>query len=230
MATMTKSSLEPIVDHDVSYTKYQRLALALSHYHADLRKNEDLFEQQMAYLSEERLRERGDSRLSGQSQNSDLVDEPQNDLPAHKVKKPNVSRLAKVYGITESMLRRHIKNKDQKTLVETHEEAQVLTVSEEKVLVERLLFLDDFNVPADRDTFYELAHSLLHRRDSSRQLGRDWLHRFLSRHPECRYILVETIDTNRANAESWDIMDDFFGKVCHHDLYSLFNHFFQVCS
>ena len=37
-----------------------------------------------------------------------------------------------------------------------------MTVTEDAVLVERLLFLDDFNVPGDRDTLFNLAHALLH--------------------------------------------------------------------
>jgi hypothetical protein len=129
-------------------------------------------------------------------------------------RKPNVSKLARDYSITESMLRRHLKNTSLRTLAEAHQDQQVLTVTEEKVLVDRLLFLDDFNVPADRDSLYTLAHALLQKRDPNRQLGRDWMYRFLSRHPQCRYVLVQMIATDRANAESWDIMDDFFGKVC----------------
>lgn len=118
-----------------------------------------------------------------------------------------------MYDVTEPTLRRHIKTPGQKTKAEAFEEMQVMTVEEEKVLVERLLFLDDFNVPASKATFYELAHNLLHRRDPNRQLGRDWIYRFLSRHPECRYVLVKNIASNRANAINWDVMDDFFWKV-----------------
>jgi hypothetical protein len=169
------SGSRPAINHNASYTKYDRLTLALSNYWANFQR---------------------------------YTDEP---IPANK---PNVSRLAKDYSVTESMLRRHIKHPGQKTSVDTHQDSQVLTVSEEKVLVERLLFLDDFNIPADRDTLYSLAHELLHRRLPGRELGREWMYRFLHRHPDCQYKLVQTIATNRANAESWDIMDDFFGKVC----------------
>ena len=88
-----------------------------------------------------------------------------------------------------------------------------MTVAEEAVLVQRLVFLDNANIPADRETFYRLAHALLHRRDPHRELGRDWINRFLERHSDIKYGLAKTIATNRANAQSWDIMDDFFAKV-----------------
>lgn len=76
-----------------------------------------------------------------------------------------------------------------------------------------LLFLVDFNVPASKITFYELADQLLHRRQPGRILGRDWIYRFLERNAECRYVLTKTIAANRANAVSWDVMNDFFWKV-----------------
>lgn len=77
-----------------------------------------------------------------------------------------------------------------------------MTVAEEAVLVERLLFLDDFNVPVGKTVLYNLAHNLLHRRDPNHILGRGWV-----------YVLAKTIASTRVNAVSWNIMDDFFGKV-----------------
>lgn len=94
-------------------------------------------------------------------------------------KKPVLLQIAKLYGVPETTLGRHIRKPGQKKLDELHSEQQILTVAEETVLVERLLFLDDFNVLADKRGFYELAHNLLHRRNPDRTLGRDWIYRFL---------------------------------------------------
>lgn len=128
--------------------------------------------------------------------------------------KPIVLKIAKMYGVSEPTLRRHLKNPIHQTAMQHHTNMQILTVQEETALVERLLFLDDFNVPASRVTFYQLAETLLHQRLPDRKLGRDWIYRFLERHHECRYVLTKAIATNRANAVSWDVMDDFFWKVC----------------
>lgn len=136
------------------------------------------------------------------------------DHQANQKKKPIVLQIAKTYGVSEPTLRRHIKNPNQQTRVQAAQNAQLLTPAEEKVLAERLLFLDDCNIPSDREIFYTLAHTLLHRRVPSRELGRDWVNRFLERHHEVKYVYVKTIATSRANAKSWDIMDDFFWKVC----------------
>lgn len=140
--------------------------------------------------------------------------ELQQNLQEEKSKKPVILRIAAMYGVPESTLRRHIKNPGQKTLDQIHATQQALTVQEEAVLVERLLFLDDFNVAADRVVLYTLAHKLLHEREAQRTLGHDWIYRFLAKHNEIRYVIVKAIATSRANAVSWDMMDDFFGKVC----------------
>lgn len=67
--------------------------------------------------------------------------------------KPVVLQIAKAYGVPESTLRRHIKNPSQQTAEQAVQKTQVLTPAEEQVLVERLIFLDDCNIPADRDIF-----------------------------------------------------------------------------
>ncbi|CUS11287.1 unnamed protein product, partial [Tuber aestivum] len=86
-------------------------------------------------------------------------------------KRPVVLQIAKTYGISEATLRRYIKNPHQQTVQQAAENAQVLTCAEESVLVDRLIFLDDCNIPADREIFYQLAHKLLHCRVPNRELG-----------------------------------------------------------
>lgn len=115
-------------------------------------------------------------------------------------------QIAKLFAVPETMLRRHIRTPNQQTVAEVQISCQVLTLTsaEEQVLVERLLFLDDFNIPASKAVLYEMAESLLHKRDPGYRLGKNWIYRFLNRHEECR---------DWANAHSWDVMDDFFWKV-----------------
>lgn len=99
--------------------------------------------------------------------------ELQQNLQAEKSKKPVILRIAAMYGVPESTLRRYIKDTGQKTHDQIHATQQALTVQEEAVLVEQLLFLDEFNVAADRVVLYALAHKLLHKREAQRTLGHD---------------------------------------------------------
>lgn len=164
----------PTISNDKTYTKTERLHIALSYYHQELQMH------------------------------------TQNPPTAPK---PIILQFAKTYDVNETTLQSHINNRLQKTYEEVNQESQLLTSDEEKVLVERLLFLDDFNIPTSKSQLYELAHTVLHRRLPGRTMGVNWIYRFLKRHHECKYILVKTIATNRANAVTWDMMDDFFAKV-----------------
>lgn len=40
-----------------------------------------------------------------------------------------------------------------------------------------------------------------------------WIHRFETREKEDQYLMIREIATNRANAFTWDIIDDFYAKV-----------------
>jgi hypothetical protein len=88
-----------------------------------------------------------------------------------EVQKPVIAQISKLYGVPPTTLGRHIRKPGQKTLDQLHSEQQVFTVIKEEVLVERLLVLDDFNIPADKQVLYGLAHNLLHRRDPDCTLG-----------------------------------------------------------
>lgn len=128
--------------------------------------------------------------------------------------KPVILQIAKLYDVSDATLGRHIRNPTQRSQEDVHKEQQVLTPEEETALVERLLLLDDFNVPASKSQLYRLANALLHRREPKKTIGSNWIYRFLSRHEECRYLVVKAIASNRANAVTWNMIDDFFAKVC----------------
>lgn len=118
-------------------------------------------------------------------------------------KKPVILRLANTYGVPETTLRRHIKNPGQRNIYQAHVEQQALTVEEEKILVEKILSLDDSGAPADKAVLYSMAHDILRQREPERVLGRDWIYRFVARHSEIRYVIVNAIAADRENAVSW---------------------------
>ena len=105
-------------------------------------------------------------------------------------------KMEKVYGIAEPPLWRNIKNPGQHTIEETIQKTQALTVAEEAVFVKRLVFLDNVNILADRETIYRLAHAFINRRDAHRELGCHWINYFLKQHLDIKYVLAKTIATN----------------------------------
>jgi len=105
---------------------------------------------------------------------------------------PKVAALARLYAVKEPTLRGHIKNPSRKTLSELHSEQQLLSKEEESELLKRAQFMDDFNIPPDRETLEELALSLIRQRHPTRsRIGQHWIHRFLQRHrQECKCRLL----------------------------------------
>lgn len=118
------------------------------------------------------------------------------------------------YNILETLLQQYICTPNQKTLTEIYTDCQIFTSAKEEVPVERLLCLHNCNMPASHNVFHELCHNLLHKHDPGRILRCNWIYYFLERHEAVYYVLTKTIATNHANAQSWDVMDDFFWKVC----------------
>lgn len=126
---------------------------------------------------------------------------------------PIVSHISKHWGVANSTLQAHILHPERKLRSEQHSDMQILTRAEEDALKQRLFFLDDFNIPADRALFYTLANAILHQREPFRMLGQNWIYQYIDRHQDCENVLVRTISTSRANAENWNVMEDFFWQV-----------------
>jgi len=65
---------------------------------------------------------------------------------------PNFATLTRFYPVNGSTLHGHIKNPSRKPLSELHSEQQLLSREKETELLKRGLFMDDFNIPPDRQT------------------------------------------------------------------------------
>lgn len=77
--------------------------------------------------------------------------------------KPVILQYANICNVSETTFHQHIKTPSQNTRNDVGQETQILTPGKEEVLVERLLFLDDFDIPASKCQLYNVAYTLLHR-------------------------------------------------------------------
>lgn len=129
-------------------------------------------------------------------------------------KKPLAAPIAREYDVNERTLQKQIKNPTKQTRSQQHATIQRLTEEEEASVVAGLRFLDSWNVPADRDQVIELGEVLLHKRNPDEHLGETWFHNFRRRHQqEVHFVYCGTKNKNRANAEDWNIISDFYIKV-----------------
>lgn len=109
----SQATTQPTVNHDENDNKFERIAMAIRHYHAELKEYSSSVDD-IASISEIRH--------------------------PPKKKKPVITQMAKMYDISEITLHRHIKGTSPRTVAEANAEKQLLTKSEEEVLVKRLLF------------------------------------------------------------------------------------------
>lgn len=98
------------------------------------------------------------------------------------MKKPTAAAIAREYDVKEHTLEYHLTHPTAQTRKEEHQSMQVLAVSEEKASVERLQYLDYWNVPADKLQVTILAKAILQKRELGRNLGKDWSYTFRTRH------------------------------------------------
>lgn len=129
-------------------------------------------------------------------------------------KKPMAAPIAREYNVNERILQKHIKDPTIQLRRQQHTAMQKLTEQEEASLVSRLLFLDSWNAPADRDQVMVLGEALLHQREPELHLGETWYYNFRHRDKnEIQFVYCKQKDKRRANAENWEIMNDFYIKV-----------------
>lgn len=128
--------------------------------------------------------------------------------------KPYAAPIAREYNIGERTLQLHIREPTMKTLQEQHASMQKLNPAEESALLDRLLFLDSWNVPTDREQVVSLGEHLLQQREPDGHLGNRWYYNFRRRHEhEIHFVYCKGKDKKRANAEGWKVTVDFYKKV-----------------
>ena len=146
-----------------------------------------------------------------------------------RISDPKAAPIARLYSIDERTLQRHIRGDSKFTRAQQHKSMQRLTEGQETALTNRLLYLDEWNIPADRTQVVILAEAILHScsdvssigtvaenpESSERQtLGKDWFYSFQSRHrDQLKFVSAKNKDKLRCNAEDWHLMNDFYTKV-----------------
>jgi hypothetical protein len=130
-------------------------------------------------------------------------------------KKPNITKLARDWNVPPQSIRNHYIMPAQKFRDAADEDRRLLLPGEERALLERCLFMDDFSIPPDREMIEKLATVILHSRlPGHPPLGHHWVDRFVKRYPdECKFIHAKQIPADRANADNWEINVDFFEKL-----------------
>ena len=152
------------------------------------------------------------ARISKPSSSSD-ESQVQAAIRAYKAGKfSNIRDAATAHGITYGKLRNRLAGIPTRT--ESHISQQNLTPAEERVLVSRILQLDQWGFPPQIQYIRDLAtHFIRSHGRSSTTIGKNWTTQFLKRHPSLDSKFAARLDKQRGFANNPVIVRDFFTKV-----------------
>ena len=124
----------------------------------------------------------------------------------------NIRDAATAYGITYGKLHNQLAGIS--THSESHISQQNLTPAEERVLVARILQLDQWGFPPQIQYIRDLAtHFIRSHGKSSTTIGKNWTTQFLKRHPSLDSKFAARLDKPRGFANNPVIVCDFFTNV-----------------
>ena len=112
-------------------------------------------------------------------------------------KKPAIEPIALYYGIVPTTLRRRVAGKSR-----SHQEAsksqQRLSPAEEQALKSWILQVEEWGWPPKISLVRHMAKELLIAKGDHKELGRNWINKFLDRHPELQSRFSQPLDKDRA--------------------------------
>ena len=97
-----------------------------------------------------------------------------------------------------------------------HEDQQHLTNTEEKAIVAWIGRVDDYGWPPKLDYVKQMAVGFIKSHGIQREepkLGKNWITRFLDRHPSLTSKFATRLDKQRSYASNLVVIHDFFNKV-----------------
>jgi len=125
--------------------------------------------------------------------------------------KATIKGTAEKYGIAYLTMRGRLQGAVSR--VSGHQRMQVLTPYEESSVVRWYERLDEWAHPAKMSVVKEMVQAIVSRRVNHHVLGKRWISRFLSHHPQLSGKLSTRIDSQRALASDPRVLMDYFNKV-----------------
>ena len=117
----------------------------------------------------------------------------------------SIRYLAQKYGISNTTLQNRLKGLTSSRKV-AHENQQLLTHLEEGVIVRRIEDYDDYGIPLWRRPVLQMVYEILKAEGRVAEIGKDWVDRFVSRHPGIQSKVGKSIDKQRALATDISIL------------------------
>ena len=132
----------------------------------------------------------------------------------------SIRAAAERYGLRYETLRDRKRGTANRAL--SHEDQQHLTNAEEKAIVAWIGRVDDYGWPPKIEYVKQIAAGFMRSHGKVKvELGRNWITRFLDRHPSLAAKFATRLDKQRSYASNPLVLRDFFTKVCQAIKYQL---------
>jgi DNA-binding transcriptional regulator YiaG len=136
------------------------------------------------------------------------------EIRADPTLKPSV--VARRYGVPKQTLSDRVHGKHKPRSI-AHQAEQLLSPAEERVLVERCLVMQRRSAPHTYrhivDECLTILRAKLGAHKAPKSVGRSWLERFLTRHPELKPVTRRAVDSKRVRALKPEIVEDFYSQA-----------------
>jgi len=125
----------------------------------------------------------------------------------------SIRAAAERYGLRYEILRDRKQGTANRAL--SHEDQQHLTNAEEKAIVAWIGRVDDYGWPPKIEYVKQIAAGFMRSHGKRKTgLGRNWITRFLDRHPTLAAKFATRLDKQRSYASNPIVLRDFFTKIC----------------
>jgi hypothetical protein len=124
---------------------------------------------------------------------------------------PSLRKAAVLYRVAESTLRYHQRGYGFQRNAQVNN--RKLTATEEKVLLQRIILLDNRGLSPSLPFVRRMADLLLREREPSSSVGKNWLTRFVQRHNEFTSKFLRKYDYQRAKCNDPAVIQPWFDLV-----------------
>ena len=120
----------------------------------------------------------------------------------------SIRRVADEWDVIYSTLARRLNG--MRSTKEQIQSLQILTPAEESALIDQIVWLQKHGFPPRPDYVKHLVRGMLKEKNSSHELGKDWLQKFCFRHLEMKKTIVSPRDYKRAQQETRQCFQQFY--------------------
>lgn len=124
---------------------------------------------------------------------------------------PSIRKCAAAFGVNYSTLSRHLRGQQSRRAARAQQ--QLLSPEQEEHLVQWILRSEAGGNAINHAQFREAVLLVCQVANGPSKVGKDWIYRFLRRHPEVKTKIGQKLDHQRAQASTIDTIQAFFTQL-----------------